>query len=76
MSTYGYTPDKMQRGIDLMNECVKLSQSQMIERHEAVGATKDRDNKVDQLENWLADFKAICKLALGKNSELYKTLGF
>lgn len=76
MTAYAFTPERLQIGFDLLKQCEQSAQHQQKELSQAMAATKDRDDKLDSMDDWLFDFKSICKLALGKNSEYYQTLGF
>jgi hypothetical protein len=42
---------------------------------EAQQSTKDRDEALDRMEDWFADFKAIARIALEDKPQLLEKMG-
>ena len=73
---YTYTQAKLQTEAALVENVATLSEVQDKERGEAQEATKIRDAKLDQLDQWLADYKAIAEIALSASPQQLEQLGW
>ncbi len=75
MSVYGMTQIKLEAGKTLLEELETANAVQEKEKGEAQQATLERDNAIDQLEEWLSDFIAIGRIALEEKPQLLEKLG-
>lgn len=76
MSAYNYDQAKLEAESALVQAVAEASELQDRERGEAQEATKARDAKLDELDQWLADYKAIAEIALADSSQRLEQLGF
>ncbi len=76
MAPYGYDQLKLEAEAALMQEVVTANGVQENERGDAQEATKMRDAKLDELDQWLADYKVIAKIALQNTPQQLEKLGW
>lgn len=76
MSTYSYNQAKLEAESALVQAVAEAGELQDKERGEAQEATKARDAKLDELDQWLADYKAIAEVALADSPQRLEQLGF
>ena len=76
MGNFGYDQAKLQTEGALVQVVVEANLAQEKEKGEAQDATKQRDAKLDELDVWMADFKAIAQVALEENPQWLEKLGF
>jgi len=76
MTVYGYSQEKLETEQALVNAVREANMSQEKEKGEARDATEKRDAKLDAMDRWMADFKAIALIALGDNPQWLDKLGF
>ena len=76
MTPYGYDQLKLEAEAALMQEVVTANGVQENERGDAQEATKTRDAKLDELDQWLADYKIIAKIALQDTPQQLEKLGW
>jgi len=75
MAGYGYTGAKLGLESALVSKVRELRQAQIKETGEAQRATQDRDASMVALDAWLADFRAVTKVALADSSQDLEKLG-
>lgn len=75
MSRFGFDQTKLQAGFDSVNAVAAANAVQQKEKGEAQDATKQRDAALDDLEQWLADFKVVAMIALRGNPQWIEKLG-
>ena len=75
MAAYGMTQAKIETGKTLLEETETANAAQKKEKGEAQQATLERDNAVDNLEDWFSDFIAIARIALEEKPQLLEKLG-
>ncbi len=75
MAEYGMTREKIEAGKALLDQTEAANAAQEKEKGEAQQATQERDKAVDELEDWLADFLAIARIALEDKPQLMENLG-
>ena len=75
LNNFGITQAKLQQGQQLVQEVEAANTSQKKEMGEAQQATKDRDDALDKLADWLSDFIAIARIALEDRSQLLEKMG-
>ena len=76
MAAYGYDQAKLEAEAALMQEVVAANGVQEDERGDAQEATKTRDAKLDELDQWLADYKVIARIALQDTPQQLEKLGW
>jgi hypothetical protein len=76
LATYGHDRDKLQAEAALVHAVVAARAAQNKERGEAQEATQLRDAKLDELDQWLADYKAIAEIALAASPQQLEQLGW
>lgn len=75
MAAFGMTQAKLEAGKALLEQTEAANAAQEKEKGEAQQATLERDNAVEQLEEWLSDFIAIARIALEEKPQLLEQLG-
>lgn len=75
MSEFGYDIKKIEVEYELFKKVSEKNLKQKKERGEAQEATEKRDNKLDELDKWLSDFRAIAKVALSDTAQKLEKLG-
>ena len=76
METFNYTEAKFEAEAALVEGVAAASELQHRERGVAQETTKLRDEKLDALMQWLADFKAIAEIALADSPQQLEQLGW
>jgi hypothetical protein len=76
LTLYSYTQAKLEAEAALVETVVRISAAQDKERGEAQEATQLRDAKLDELDQWLADYKAIAQVALSASPQQLEQLGW
>ena len=76
MLPYGYTQAKLEAESALVAAVKTAIDAQYKERGEAQQATKMRDAKLDELDQWLADYKKIAAIALAGSPQQLEQLGW
>ena len=75
MTGFGYTAEKLQAEQALVSAVREANATQEKEKGEAQEATENRDRKVDLMDRWMADFKAIVRIALVDHPQWLDKLG-
>ncbi|RQW04465.1 hypothetical protein EH223_07250 [candidate division KSB1 bacterium] len=75
MSHFGFDQVKLQAAFDQVNAVAAANAAQQKEKGEAQQATKQRDAALDDLEQWLADFKVVAMIALRDHPQWIEKLG-
>ncbi|MFO7684236.1 MAG: hypothetical protein R6X34_29755 [Chloroflexota bacterium] len=76
MLPYSYTQAKLEAEAALVQAVATASELQDNERGEAQEATQLRDAKLDELDQWLADYKKIAEIALSDSPQKMEQLGW
>ena len=76
MTKYGYNTAKWEAEYALVQAVVAANVVQEREKGEAQDATKARDAALDELDEWLSDFKAVSQIALANMGQKLEGLGF
>jgi len=76
MAFFGYNQTKLEAEAALLQAVRAANLIQEKEKGEAQEATKLRDAKMDELDAWMADFKAIAQVALEEHPQWLEILGF
>lgn len=72
---YNITEDKMKAGQALVNQTGIALKKQLKEVGEAQRATETRDKAFDLMEDWMAKFIAIARIALEDDPQLLEIMG-
>ncbi len=76
MTPYSYDQTKLEAEAALVQAVVTASAAQDKERGEAQEATQARDAKLDELDQWVADYKVIAQVALADSPQQLEQLGW
>jgi hypothetical protein len=76
MTPYSYDQAKLEAESALVDAVATAKAAQDKERGEAQEATKLRDAKLDELDRWLSDYKAIATVALDESPQQLEQLGW
>jgi hypothetical protein len=76
MTPYSYDQARLEAEAALVQAVAEASDAQDRERGEAQEATLARDAKLDELDQWLADYKAIAEVALAASPQQLEQLGW
>ena len=76
MAPFGYDAAKAQAEMDLVTAVRAANVTQENEKGDAQKATQLRDAKLDELNDWLADFKAVAEVALADDAQQLEKMGF
>lgn len=75
MSTFGISSDMLNTGLNEILEVEKMTEQTMREKGDAQSITIKRDQKLDELYEWVSDYEDIAKVALDGNEQLLEKLG-
>jgi len=75
MEVYGQTIEIIQAVKKGIIETQACAEKHKIEKGEAQQATQARDTKLDELNQWVSDYKKIARIALKTNPQLLEKLG-
>jgi len=75
INRFNLTADMLQQQYTALKELVTLSNLHQKEKGEAVEATRNRDEKADQLDKFIAELVKICKIAFDEVPQNLKMIG-
>lgn len=75
LKEFGITPAKLQTGLKAVRALEAANLTQEKEKGEAQAATQTRDAAIDDLQDWLSDYRAIAKIVLEDDPQLLEALG-
>ncbi len=76
MTRFGFDRPKLEAEAALVQAVADTDHAQEGQKGEAQQATKERDAKLDAMDQWIADFKVIAQVALADNPQQLEKLGF
>ncbi len=76
MAPYSYDQAKLEAEAALVQAVIAANAAQKKERGEAQEATQSRDAKLDELDQWVSDYKAIAQVALDDSPQQLEQLGW
>lgn len=76
LAELGYDQAKLEAEQALVQAVVAANLAQEQEKGAAQDTTQARDAKLDELDAWMADFKAIAQVALAEHPQWLEKLGF
>jgi len=76
LAPFGYDQAQLEAEAALVEAVVQARATQNEERGEAQEATELRDAKLDELDRWLADYKAVAEIALAASPQQLEQLGW
>ena len=74
LGRYNITQEDLQAGLALVNQVIQLDQEQEDAKGQAQQATRDRDAALENLSQWMSEFREVAKIALAGTPELYESL--
>lgn len=75
LAVYGQTEEVLQAQLSVIEEVAVASETKKKEMGDAQNATKQRDDKLEELAEWINDYEVIAKIALAKTPQLLEKLG-
>jgi len=75
MANYGFTPERLAEERNLVNSVEEARHKQLKEIGEAQDATEKRDDSMETLDAWMAEFRQIAVIALTDNPQWLEKLG-
>jgi len=76
MTPYSYDQIKLEAESALVQAVADASDTQDTERGQAQAATLTRDAKLDELDQWVADYKAVAEVAFADSPQMLEQLGW
>ena len=75
LANFGITREKLKAGQEWVIKVEDSYNKQLKEKGEAQAATKLRDEAFDNLQEWIADFTSIARIALAEKPQYLEALG-
>ena len=75
LASYGQTEEKLQAQLAAIEEVAVTSETKKKEMGDAQNATKLRDEKLEELADWVNDYEVIAEIALAGSPQLLEKLG-
>ena len=75
MAKYGYPEDRLQQEYDMVKQVIDKQLQQKKEKGDSEQATRFRDQKLDQLADFVSDLRGIAKVALADTPDYLEKLG-
>lgn len=75
MAEFGRTREVLETEYKEVNDVARAFASQKKEMGDAVRSTEERDNRMEELEEWMSDFIGIIRIAFAKSPEALRKLG-
>ena len=72
---FGVTTEELSAELPKLDHMERLKENQEYEKSTAQQSTKDRDEAIDNLDRWLADFYEIARIALEEKPQYIEMLG-
>ena len=76
MAPFGYDAAAVQAEYDLVLAVRAANMDQEVEKGEAHKATQTRDEVLDELDEWLSDFRAVSRIAFADDAQKLEGMGF
>jgi hypothetical protein len=75
MAKFGYPEEKLQEEYEMVKEVIQKQLRQKKEKGESEQATRFRDQKLDELADFVSDLRGIAKVALADTPDYLEKLG-
>lgn len=75
LANYGQTEEKLTAEVAAIENVAAASENVRKEMGDAQNATQERDQKVEELVDWVNDYEVIARIALADNPQLLEKLG-
>jgi hypothetical protein len=76
MAKFGYDEAAVQAEYALVKTVREMNMDQEREKGEAQKATQTRDEALDELDEWLSDFRAVSRIAFAGDAQKLEGMGF
>jgi hypothetical protein len=70
LAVYSVTRTDLERGSELVKVYQEKRREQLWEISEAQSSTEERDKAIREMDEWISDFIAVCRIAFGKSQDL------
>ncbi|QIA07852.1 hypothetical protein [Draconibacterium halophilum] len=75
LATYGQTEEKISAELAEIEAVASASENKKKEMGDAQNATQERDEKLEELAEWVNDYEVIARIALADKPQLLEKLG-
>jgi hypothetical protein len=75
LAELGNGEEKLKIGLEQVSSVAKLNESILLEKGESQASTKERDDKIKELQTWVRDYEVIARIALEEHPQFLEKLG-
>ncbi len=75
LAVYGQTEEKLSAQVTAIQAVSAASEAVKKEKGDAQNATQERDEKIEELVEWVGDYEVIARIALADKPQLLEKLG-
>jgi hypothetical protein len=75
LAKYGQTEEMLTAELAMIDAVATASENKKKEMGDAQNATQERDEKLEELAEWVSDYEVIARIALADKPQLLEKLG-